>query len=125
MPFELVMKNALNAYINAFNHNDLEALVALFAPEATVEDPYGSVAKVGYSAIRTFYEEALQSNVKLTLDAPIRATTSHAAAMAFTATVDVEGTQTLIRVIDIMTFDEQGLINSMRAYFGESDIQSA
>ena len=42
MPAEATMKAALQGYLNAFNANDLDALTALFADDATVEDPVGS-----------------------------------------------------------------------------------
>ncbi|KRW57593.1 nuclear transport factor 2 family protein [Pseudomonas sp. TTU2014-080ASC] len=124
MSKEAQMKQALHAYIDAFNRADLEAIVALYAPDASVEDPYGSPAKTGHTAIREFYASSLQSGAKLELDAPIRASMADAAAMAFTAVVKTPENVIRVSVIDLMTFNEQGLITSMRAYFGQSDIQT-
>ena len=112
------MKSVLQGYIDAFNRNDLEAIVDLYAENATVEDPYGTPPKQGHAAIREFYANALQTGAKLELNAPIRASMGDAAAMAFTAVIAT----TRVSVIDVMTFNEQGLITSMRAYFGQSDM---
>jgi len=117
MPAEAVMKAALQNYLNAFNANDLDALVGLFADDATVEDPVGSPPNVGKAAVRAFYEGALKNGAKLSLSAPIRGSHSNAAAMAFEAKI---GPLT-VRVIDVMTFNEAGKIASMKAFFGPSD----
>ncbi|MCU1717678.1 nuclear transport factor 2 family protein [Pseudomonas sp. 5P_3.1_Bac2] len=122
MSKEAQMKSALQAYIDAFNRADLHAIVALYAADATVEDPYGSPPKVGQQAIREFYRDALLSGAQLELAAPIRASMSNAAAMAFVAVIGNGASVTRVSVIDLMTFNEQGLITSMQAYFGQSDI---
>ena len=49
------MTAAVHGYVAAFDKGDPEAVVALFAPDATVEDPVGTEAKIGHAAIREFY----------------------------------------------------------------------
>lgn len=122
MSTEQAKKQVLEDYIAAFNRNDLEAIVALYAEDATVEDPYGTPAQHGLAAIRAFYQNALKMGATLSLDAPIRASMGDAAAMAFTARAEVDGKSFEIKVIDVMTFNAQGKIQSMRAYFGQSDM---
>lgn len=117
MPAEATMKAALQNYLNAFNANDLDALVGLFADNATVEDPVGTPPNEGKAAVRAFYEGALKNGARLSLSAPIRGSHGNAAAMAF----DVKVGPMTVRVIDVMTFDEAGKIVSMKAYFGPSD----
>lgn len=116
-------KNALQGYIDAYNRNDLEAVLALYSDDASVEDPYGTPAKRGKAEIRAFYTEAMASGAKLQLDAPIRASHGDAAAITFTAALETGQGMVRVHVTDIMTFNDQGLINSMRAYFGPSDIE--
>jgi len=117
MPAEATMKAALQSYLNAFNANDLDALTALFAEDATVEDPVGSPPNVGKAAVRAFYEGALKNGAKLSLSCPIRGSHGNGAAMAF----DVKVGPMTVRVIDVMAFNEAGKITSMKAYFGPSD----
>ncbi|WP_248798143.1 nuclear transport factor 2 family protein [Pseudomonas sp. MWU13-2105] len=122
MPSEIQMKNHMQAYIDAFNRNDLAAVVALYSDSATVEDPYGTPVKTGKVQIEAFYRDAMSNGALLTLSAPIRASYSNAAAMAFEAVVNTAQGETRVKVIDVMTFTEDGLFKSMQAYFGPGDI---
>ena len=45
--------------------------------------------------------------------------------MAFTIHMEREGTRTLIRAIDVMTFDDAGKIVDMKAYHGPGDASEA
>ncbi len=119
MPSQETMKAAMQAYIDAFNSGNADNVLALYAPDATVEDPVGSPVKHGHAQIRAFYTHSIATGAKLALDAPIRGSHSNCAAMAFSARI---GPLT-VRVIDIMSFDEQGKVTSMQAYFGPGDIQ--
>ena len=123
MPTEIRMKSALQAYIDAYNRNDLEAIIALYHDDATVEDPYGSSPREGKTKIVEFYRNVMANGATLQLCAPIRASHGDAAAMAFDAVVKLPQGEVRVRVIDVMTFDEAGLITSMRAYFGPGDIE--
>ncbi len=129
MPSEQQMKQALQAYIDAFNRVDTEAVVALYADHATVEDPVGTPPKTGREAIAAFYSYAMKTGARLKLAAPIRASHGNSAAMAFDVELNMPGgeaqasTRALIRVIDVMSFDAQGKIESMRAYWGRSDME--
>ena len=70
---EQKMKQGMQAYIDAFNRNDPEGIAALYADDATVEDPVGSPLKNGKAAIAAFYKMAVATGAKLSLAAPIRA----------------------------------------------------
>lgn len=123
MPTEAQMKSALQTYVDAYNRNDADAVIALYHADATVEDPYGTPPRRGKEAIADFYRTAMANGATLQLCAPIRASHGNAAAMAFDAVVNLPQGEIRVHVIDIMTFDEAGLITSMQAYFGPSDIE--
>jgi steroid Delta-isomerase len=118
MPSQETMKAAMQAYLDAFNSGHAAAVAALYAEDATVEDPVGSPLKRGKAEIQAFYSHSIATGAKLSLDAPIRGSHGAAAAMAFSARLGV----VTVRVIDVMTFDEAGQITSMKAYFGPGDI---
>lgn len=124
MTSEEQMKEAMQAYINGFNHSDPEAIIALYADDATVEDPIGG-GKVltGKAAIADFYRMAIKTGATLDLVAPIRASHGNSAAMAFDVKLKLPQGPATIRVIDVMTFDADGKFSSMRAYWGKSDMQ--
>lgn len=121
MPSEADMKAALQSYLDGFTKRDPELIVALFAEDAVIEDPFGTPPKQGIAAIREFYTNAVAANVDLTLDTPIRASQGAGAAMAFTIAVG----PTTIKAIDVMEFDADGKITSMKAFWGTSDIATA
>ncbi|WP_030167106.1 nuclear transport factor 2 family protein [Spirillospora albida] len=119
MPSAEHMKKALQAYIDHFNAGDAAAISALYADDAVVEDPVGTPELHGRAAIDEFYTNAIASGAKLRLEAPIRGSHGNRAAMAFT----VEMPGMLLRAIDVMTFDEDGLIVRMDAFWGPDDIE--
>lgn len=123
MDKEKQMRAAMQAYIDHFNRGDAAAVVALYADDATVDDPVGKTRLQGREQIAAFYQRSVSLGAKLSLDAPIRASHGNSAAMAFTVDVALPHGHFLIRVIDVMTFDEQGLFTSMKAYWGPGDMQ--
>lgn len=96
-------------------------VTALYAPEATVEDPVGSDPLQGHEAIRRFYAtfEALPKTTELVT---VR-TCAGQAAFHFQIVVDLGGGATsTMAPLEVMTFDDDGLITSMRAFWSESDL---
>jgi len=122
MPSEQVMKAAMQAYIDGFNQSSAEAVVALYADDATVEDPVGKEVMQGKEKIAAFYRMSIATGARLKLAAPIRASHGNSAAMAFDVELNLPQGRMLIRVIDVMTFDEAGKFTSMRAFWGPSDM---
>ena len=118
------MKQAMQGYIDGFNRADPEAIIALYADDATVEDPVGS-GKVlsGKPAIAEFYRGAIKTGAKLSLVAPIRASYGNSAAMAFDVKLQMPQGPAVIQVIDVMTFNDAGQFSSMRAYWGKTDMK--
>ncbi len=117
------MRGVLQAYIGGFNAKNSEGLAALFADNAQIEDPVGGGKIVkGRVAIDDFYRGAVQVVDELELVAPIRASHGNAAAMPFDIHMKREGRSIVIRVIDVMTFDDGGKIVDMKAYHGPGDV---
>ncbi|OZB91283.1 steroid Delta-isomerase [Paenibacillus sp. XY044] len=122
MPQEHVIKTAMKQYIDCFNQDDLEGVLSLFGEEATVEDPVGSPPVEGKSAIAEFYKKVVNGNTRIRLEGPIRGSHSNSGAMALNITTAAEGKTISIPVIEVMTFDENGSIISMKAYWGPGDM---
>lgn len=121
MPTPEHMQAAVRAYIAALNAGDIDAIVALYAEDATVEDPVGSTPQRGLAQIRTFYSASLSMALQVVLDGEIRAVANEAA-FAFSVSLVMDGKRITIRPIDVMRFDAQGRITSMRAFFGNHNI---
>lgn len=123
MASEMKMKQGMQAYIDTFNRADAAGIADLYADDATVEDPVGSSLKTGKKEIAEFYKMAVATGAKLKLVAPIRASHGDSAAMAFEVELNMpEQGPMVIRVIDVMTFNEEGKFTSMRAFWGPSDM---
>lgn len=120
---ESVMKQAMQAYIDRYNADDLEGVVGLYADDATVEDPVGTPTKAGKAAIRDFYAYAMKTGARLSLAAPIRGSHGDSAAMAFDVILTMPEGRMIIRVIDVMSFDAAGKFRSMRAFWGPGDME--
>jgi steroid delta-isomerase len=121
MPDPQRMEAAVHAYVAAFEASDPEAVVALFAADATVEDPVGSPPHVGAEAIRAFYTASMQTGARLRLDGPVRICGPYAA-FAFSVLLHWEGKDQRVDVIDTFRFNDDDKIVEMRAYFGPTNM---
>jgi steroid delta-isomerase len=122
MPSHEQMVAAVHAYVDAFSRHDTEAVVELYAPEATVEDPVGTPLHHGIEAIRAFYTRSIQTGATLTLAGPVR-TAANMAAFAFSANVpSVQGPARIIDVIDTFRFDSNGKVVAMRAFWSPANV---
>lgn len=119
--FEQKMIEAVHTYVRALNAGDLDAIIALYADAATVEDPIGSPPKVGCAAIREFYAVSTAMKLDVALEGEIRAV-GRECAFAFRVGLTHEGRRMTIRPIDTFEFDEHGRILRMRACFGATNI---
>jgi steroid delta-isomerase len=120
MPTEEQMIRAVHDYVAAFDRSDPEMAAALYAENATVEDPVGAPILNGRAAIREFYSTVMKAGAKLRLEGAVRAVANYAA-FAFSASIGPAGEQR-IEVIDTFRFDEQGKVVEMRAFWGRGNL---
>ncbi len=119
MPSTETMEAAVQSYIAGFRNRDLESIVALFAADATVEDPVGSQPHKGLDAIRAFYAASIDTGAVLDQQGETRVAANYAA-FAFHAIVPGMGH---VEVIDTFKFNEQGKVVEMRAFFGPKNVK--
>lgn len=123
MPSTEEMKAVMRSYVERLNAGDLEGVLALYADDATVEDPVGADVRRGAAEIRAFYEIAIASGAKLTIVGPQTGSSSDYAAMP--VIVDLaqpELPKMRINVIETMRFNAAGKVTEMRAYWGNEDM---
>jgi len=111
----------IDAYVDGFARADPEAIVALFASDATVEDPIASPLKNGSAEILEFYKFSMQTGAKLVLDGPVRTGGAYAA-FAFQVRLNLGGDNKVIHVIDTFKFNEAGKIIEMRAFWSPDNM---
>ncbi|WP_072802873.1 nuclear transport factor 2 family protein [Rhodococcoides yunnanense] len=114
------IRKTIDAYVQAVAHGTVDEIAALYAAGATVEDPVGSEVRTTEASIREFYAvlEPLQQTAELLT---VRIASGSAAFQFNLTTVFGENTFE-VAPIDVMEFDDEGKITSMRAYWNESDM---
>ncbi len=112
--------SAVHTYLASFEKKDLEGIMSLFADDCWIEDPVGSERQVGRDAVRGFYASAIEMNLTMTLESEIRIA-GNEAAFPFRLDAETPDGRLSVRPIDVMTFDDEGRITSMRAYFGPTN----
>jgi steroid delta-isomerase len=120
MPDPAAMEAAAHEYVAAFAASSPERVAAIFAPDATVEDPIGTAPHVGHDAILAFYTASMQTGARLELTGPVRLAGDYAA-FAFSVHLHWDGSDKRVDVIDTFRFNENGKVTEMKAYFGPSN----
>jgi steroid delta-isomerase len=123
MPDPERMVAAVHAYVAAFEAESVDAVVALYARDATVEDPIGTPIHKGHDAIRTFYARAVTSGAKLKLEGAVRIAGDYAA-FPFSASVENGENKRRTEVIDTFRFNDENEIVEMRAFWGPANKHS-
>ena len=121
MPDAAKMEAAVHAYVAAFEVSDADAIAALYAENATVEDPIGTPIHNGREAIRAFYQMSVGTGAKLKLEGPIRVIQDYAV-FPFSVNLKWEGGGKRIDVIDTFRFNDANEIIEMRAFWGDANM---
>jgi steroid Delta-isomerase len=118
---EQQVRQAVLDYLDSYRRGDIEARLALFAADATFEDPVGGPLTCGRGALRQLWLGAAAFRIAMELE--LLAVNGNEAAYVFTARVEQDGGDVArIRTIETLELDEAGLIRSMRAFFDASSI---
>lgn len=107
-------------YLELVAAGSIDAILELFAEDASVEDPVGSAPRVGAEAIRELFA-SLGSLERETELLSLRVCGPEAA-FHFVITFDAGEGPMRLEPIDTMTFDRHGKITSVRSYFTAADI---
>ena len=121
MPSAELITQTVNRYLELVSTGTADDVAALYAEDATVEDPVGGEVHIGRQAIRGFY--AAVAEVKAVTDVVTLRALGHEAAFFWSLTIDLgEGGKMRIEIISTMSFDGDGRITSMKAYWGPENV---
>ncbi|HKP39539.1 nuclear transport factor 2 family protein [Mycobacterium sp.] len=112
--------NTVHRYLELVAKGQPDDIAALYADDATVEDPVGGEVHIGRQAVRGFYgtlENVKAQTAVLTLRA-----LGNEAAFHWTLSIDFGGNGMRIDIISVMTFDDEGKIASMKAYWTQDNV---
>ncbi|CAB4685795.1 MAG: steroid delta-isomerase [Actinobacteria bacterium] len=111
----------VHRYLELVETGTADEVAALFASEATIEDPVGSEVRAGRHDIREFYA-TFESMTKTTRLISLRACAGQAAFQFEISTEVAEATFATMSPMEVMVFDDDGLIESMRAWWAPDDL---
>ncbi|MEV3964254.1 nuclear transport factor 2 family protein [Nocardia sp. NPDC050193] len=120
MPEPDRIRAAVRRYLDTVATGTAAEIAALYHENATLEDPVGSPAHTGRAAIEKFYS-AIESSRRRTELLSTRVSGDNAA-FAFRVVTETDDNTITVEPIDVMTFDENALITSMRAFWSSEDI---
>ncbi|MFY9918028.1 MAG: nuclear transport factor 2 family protein [Mycobacterium sp.] len=112
--------DTVNRYVELLANGSADELAALYTPDATVEDPVGSGVRRGRDEIRDLYSRVEKQDRTVEL-LSVHVNGNEAAFLA-RLTVITGDIRTRIDGIDVMTFDDDSLITSMRAFWSAPEI---
>ncbi len=107
------MVATVNRYVEAFEKQDMNIIREIYADDAVVEDPVGTDPNVGIDAVIAFYDNALGSGAKLELTGNCRCA-GNTVAFPFRVVMG----EMKIEIIDVFTFNDDGKVINMKAYWG-------
>ena len=108
-------------YIALVGSGTADEIVALYADGATVEDPVGSDVLTGAEAIRGLLRRAWRASTRRPGCVALRIAGGEAA-FHFEITTRVDGVSYTVAPVDVMTFDDDGQVTSMRAFWSDQDM---
>jgi steroid Delta-isomerase len=114
------IRDTVTRYLDAIANGTSADIVALYADDATLEDPVGTEPKVGRERIAAFY--AALDNVRNTTELLTVRVAGNVAAFHFRVVTETGDRTVTIEPIDVMTFDDQARITSMRAIWSPADV---
>jgi steroid Delta-isomerase len=111
----------VNRYLELVANGSADDVSALYAEDATIEDPIGSELRRGRAAIHDFYA-AFENADKHTELISLRVGANEAAFL-WRLTIKAGDGGTAIEPISVMTFDDDAKITSMRAFWSPADVK--
>ena len=108
---------AVESYVAAYQTNDRDAFLDVFATDGVIVDPVGTPPHAGREARGAFWDTVHQLTERMTFDVKDVVVCGSEAAMVFGIHASTGDAGILLDAVDIFEVDENGKISSMRAYW--------
>ncbi|ROZ84368.1 nuclear transport factor 2 family protein [Gordonia sp. OPL2] len=112
----------VDAYVDLLNSGTAEQIADLYAANATVEDPIGADLRTTREQLVEFYS-VITGMDERTATLKWKKIAGDTAVFEFTLVTGTSGMKFEITPIDIMVFDADGKVSSMRAVWEQSDLK--
>lgn len=117
------MSATVDAYIERLTEGNAEAIVELYADGATVEDPIGADVRTTREQLLEFYTIIANLDDRAAT-LKWKKVAGDTAVFEFTLVTHTAGMAFEITPVDIMVFDDDGKIVSMRAVWAQEDLKA-
>jgi steroid Delta-isomerase len=124
-PDPQAVRSTVERYWAAFSAGDRGAWLDCFADGATMEDPVGTPMRTGRDEIGAFYDESRAAADAVELRGGIVNVCGAEAAFTMEVRPTLGGAAFVMDVIDVMSFDAEARITSMRAFWDPADMRPA
>jgi steroid delta-isomerase len=111
---------AVNRYIELVAKGRADDLVELYATDAILEDPVGGERHIGREAVHAFYANI--ENLDRESELVSLRVAGNEAAFHFRLIITTDGSRMQIEPIDVMVFDHDTKVTSMKAYWSPADV---
>ncbi|GAC02379.1 putative delta(5)-3-ketosteroid isomerase [Gordonia namibiensis NBRC 108229] len=112
---------AVDAYVELLNNGTAEQIADLYAPDATVEDPIGADIRNTREQLVEFYS-VITGMEERTATLKWKKVAGDTAVFEFTLVTKTSGLAFEITPVDIMVFNADGKVSSMRAVWRPEDL---
>lgn len=124
MPDAELLHQRIQSYTERFTAEDREGWFDLFSDDAWIEDPVGTPRRQGREEIGAFWDETHTVPDAIELrPLGIRTVIGNEGIFTMQARAALGGQIFVIDIIDLMTFDEDGKITTMRAFFDQTTMR--
>ena len=122
MPSPETIRATVHTYIELMCKSDIDGIMALYANDATAEDPVGGDPVEGIEALRQFYAFAAPA-LQIELQGPI-CVAGNECAFPLLAQLTLGDTVQYLDAIDTLCFAADGKITTMRAYWNPEELRA-
>ena len=120
-----MIRATIEAYWAAFSAGDKDTWLSLYADDATVEDPVGSGVCRGREEIGAFWDQSRALADSIELRGVVLNVCGDECAFAMEVRPTIGGAVYTMTAIDVMRFDGDGRIASMRAFWQADQLRPA
>ena len=125
MPDAAQIELVVTEYLRAGREGDRDAWLGLFADDATLEDPVGTDVVRGRAELEAFWDRTIGRTDGFDNTLRELRVAGDSAAFLFDLFITWKGTRYVVSPIDVQTYDADGRITSMRAYWSTDDMVAA
>ncbi len=124
MPSADEIRETLVHYVERLSAGDADTIADLYTEDGSAEDPVGGPVNQGREAVRAFYA-AMSGVLTAEISGPI-CVARNTGVMPLVACLQLPGKPARwLDAIDLVEFDDSGLIRSLRAYWNPAEMRDA